>query len=290
MTLDEIRTRIDQMDSSIKELFIARMGLSEQVARVKAQTEDSIFKPDREAVIIQKQSADLPPHLVMEYQAFIRRFMQISRKYQYGLTLKMRDCFPYTFSDQQPVYQTIAMTGRELYCCTFCSKDAVKTVRDYQEIAGELEKQNIDAGAGVIEHIGQGVNDELNTLLYKYHYYITHCEVLTEDNGDRHKVVLFGRQLCVLPEHNRLKIVVIARNETGSLGSLLSMIADYGVNVTEIHSIPFRTGENWNYRFFLELGINLLDETAQALIFQLTEETQSLQILGSYLCDGDFPE
>lgn len=290
MTLEEIRTQIDQMDSSIKELFIARMGLSEQVARVKAKTQDSIFKPEREAVIIEKQSADLPPHLVMEYQAFIRRFMQISRKYQYGLTLKMRDCFPYTFTTALPDCRQVTMVGKELCFYPFGAKDEVKCVSDYQTMAEQIESGLSDAGAGVIEHIGQGVNDELNTLLYTHKYYINRCTVVSEENGDRHKVVMFGPQLCAAPEHNRLKLVVIARNETGSLGSLLSMIADYGINVTEIHSIPFRTGDSWNYRFFLELGANLLDETVQALLYQLTEETQDLQILGSYLCDGDFPE
>ena len=66
------------------------------------------------------------------------------------------------------------------------------------------------------------------------------------------------------------------------------MIADYGVNVTEIHSMPYTDGEDWNYRFFVELGINMLGDEAKALVFQLSEETQDMQILGSYFCEGDF--
>ena len=91
-----------------------------------------------------------------------------------------------------------------------------------------------------------------------------------------------------MPDHNRLKLVFIAANRSGALGSILSMIADYGVNVTEIHSIPYRTGEDWNYRFFVELDANLLEEEIKALVFQLSQETMELELLGSYRCEGDF--
>ena len=87
MTLEEVRKNIDRVDGQIRELFIERMGLAEQVARIKAQTEDSIYKPEREAVILEKQSKNMDPHLVKEYKALIKRIMEVSRKYQYGRTL-----------------------------------------------------------------------------------------------------------------------------------------------------------------------------------------------------------
>ena len=42
MTLEEIRPQIDMVDKEIRELFIRRMHLAEQVAKVKAETEDTI--------------------------------------------------------------------------------------------------------------------------------------------------------------------------------------------------------------------------------------------------------
>ena len=75
----------------------------------------------------------------------------------------------------------------------------------------------------------------------------------------------FTRFLCVLPDHNRLKITFTMPNESGALGRVLSMISDYGVNLTQFHSFPFRECEDWNYRFFAELNLNLLRKEAKAL-------------------------
>lgn len=48
MTLEEVRKQIDVVDKQIKVLFKERMILADQVARVKAESEDAIYKPDRE--------------------------------------------------------------------------------------------------------------------------------------------------------------------------------------------------------------------------------------------------
>ena len=73
---------------------------------------------------------------------------------------------------------------------------------------------------------------------------------------------------------------------SGSLSSVLSMISDYGVNLTEIHSAPNRQ-EHWNYRFYVELSANLLKKDIQALVFQLMNETEEFTIIGSYACDEE---
>ena len=91
-------------------------------------------------------------------------------------------------------------------------------------------------------------------------------------------------QSILLENHNRLKIMFVCRNKSGSLASVLSMISDYGVNLTEIHSVPFRRDE-WNYRFYIEMDGNLLTKETQALVFQLMNETEEFKILGSYFCE-----
>ena len=287
LTLPQIRERIDSVDMRMRDLFVERMQLSDQVAQVKARTEDQIYKPDREAQIIARQSALVDESVAMEYRAFLKRIMEVSRKYQYGRTLQLRKCFPYTFSDTVPEIGRAVMVRDELYICDFCEKDQVKTVRSYADVQVQLQAGEADTGIGIIERIGSGVSDELNSMLLRCHLYINQCRVL-QMGEEKYKVVAFSKRLAVTPEHNRLKIVFITANRSGALGSILSMIADYGVNLTEIHSIPFKPGQDWNYRLFAELTLNLQDEKAQALIFQLSQETASMQLLGSYRCEGDF--
>ena len=117
MTLEEVRKNIDRVDGKIRELFIERMGLADQVARIKAETEDTIYKPEREAVILKKQSENMDPHLVKEYRALIKRIMEISRKYQYGRTLELRNCFPFRFAKEDMRPDAVAMLSEEVYIC-----------------------------------------------------------------------------------------------------------------------------------------------------------------------------
>ena len=287
MELSEVRENIDRVDREMRTLFVERMQLADQVARIKAETADVIYKPDREEAIIQKQIAGMNPSLVREYTAFIKRMMEVSRKYQYGRTLDLRRCFPFTYREEEPVIQKPAMVKEELYSCQGFSRDQVLTVDSYDQIGEMIRKKEADAGMGIIEEIGVGVSDELHNLLVAEHLYIKDCHILTEGES-RKKVVIFTDCLYVLPHHNRVKILFECPNRSGSLGSILSMIADYGVNLTEIHSRPFREDEHWNYKFFAELDANIGSKDHRALLFQLSQETMYLQILGSYSCQGDF--
>lgn len=287
MTLEEVRKNIDRVDGEIRRLFIERMGLAEQVARIKAETEDAIYKPEREAVILEKQSQGMDPHLVKEYKALVKRVMEVSRKYQYGRTLELRDCFPFSFETEETRPSVVAMCAEEVYICPEYARENVRIASDYREISGLLENGSVDAGAGIIEEVGKGVSDELNGMLASHRMYINRSHIV-EDRGEKKKVVEFSTHLVVTKEHNRLKLVFVCPNRSGMLGSILSMISDYGVNMTEIHSMPYKEKEDWNYRFFVELSVNLLEPEAKALLFQLSEETQKMQILGSYYCDGDF--
>ena len=288
MNLDEVRVKIDEVDRKIRSLFVERMKLADEVAQIKAKTEDSIYKPDREKLIIEKQSKDMKENLLMEYKALVRRIMEISRKYQYGRTLQLRDCFPFHPEDEMPPVSRMAMIHPELYLCSFCSRDQVVTADNYDQIGEWITSGYADAGAGVIEEIGRGVSDPLNSMLLRYGLYINDC-IVAGDGLVKRKIVRFTKHLTALPEHNRVRIVFVCPNRSGSLASIFSMISDYGVNVTEIHSIPFRLEHNeWNYRFFAELELSMRETEAQALLFQLSCETEMFRLLGSYFCEGDF--
>lgn len=287
MELADVRENIDRVDGEIRKLFIERMTLADQVACIKAQTEDKIYKPDREELIIKKQTEGIAPELVREYTALIKRIMEVSRKYQYGRTMELRQCFPFTYTNVPSEIEKPAMVKGELYVCEDFSKDQVLTVNSYQEIGACIKSGRADAGIGIIEEVGIGVSDELHNLLLDNELYITSCRVQKEGEI-RRKVVTFVDELVVLPSHNRFKVMFECPNHSGSISSILSMISDYGVNLTEIHSRPFWKEDSWNYMFFVEMNANIDTKEIRALLYQLSQETQQLKILGSYACEGDF--
>lgn len=77
MDLGNIRNEINRIDDEIRELFKKRLDCSDQVARVKLETGDLVYKPEREREIAKRLSND------KKYLSINKRIIQISRKYQY---------------------------------------------------------------------------------------------------------------------------------------------------------------------------------------------------------------
>ncbi len=283
MDLKDVRVNIDRVDSEIKALFKERMTLADQVATIKAATSDDIYKPDREESIISTLTDDVNDDIKKEYTALVKRIMEVSRKYQYGRTFDFRDPLadvPYVTDVSAPA--KLLMKREELYICQGYSKDSVTVVKSYGAMADAILSQDNVCGMGILEEVSYGVSDELHDILANSGLHIFKCDIV-EDEGKLKKVVTFGKDLVVNEDHNRLKFMFVCKDKSGSLSSVLSMISDYGVNLTEIHSMPYRDkGGAWNYRFFLELEGNFLTRETRALVFQLRSETEEFKVLGSY--------
>lgn len=91
MGLDEIRQKIDVIDTQMKELFLARMDLSAQVIAVKKENGGAVYVPEREKEVIEKRSAQVETEKLPEYQMFVRQVMAISRTYQYAQIADMAE-------------------------------------------------------------------------------------------------------------------------------------------------------------------------------------------------------
>lgn len=77
MDLHVVRNNINDIDSRMKLLFDERMNCSKQVADVKMETSDDIYKPLREKEICERFSGEV------WYLPFMKKVMQISRRFQY---------------------------------------------------------------------------------------------------------------------------------------------------------------------------------------------------------------
>lgn len=86
MDLKEARAQIDTIDPKLKELLMKRLDCSYQVAEAKNEAgEMSIYRADREAEILERLSKGVPKDRLDEYLAVVRKIMEVSRMYQYGL-------------------------------------------------------------------------------------------------------------------------------------------------------------------------------------------------------------
>ena len=86
MTLEECRKNIDAIDPQIRELIMKRVDCAYCVAEAKqAAGETNVFRADREAAILERLGAEVPEDRRAGYLAVVRKVMEASRMYQYGL-------------------------------------------------------------------------------------------------------------------------------------------------------------------------------------------------------------
>ena len=85
MELDQIRKQINAVDDAMHRYFTDRLRCSEDVAEAKLQTQDSVYKPEREKQVY----ARFPGYADEEklYRLYVRKVMQLSRYHQYGIFL-----------------------------------------------------------------------------------------------------------------------------------------------------------------------------------------------------------
>ena len=88
--LPEIRQDINDVDEQIRALFLKRMSLALEVAQTKAEHDDKIYKPDREAEILQKRTAGMSDELRLKYAALLQSMIRASREYQYSELLRQK--------------------------------------------------------------------------------------------------------------------------------------------------------------------------------------------------------
>ena len=86
MTLEEIRCQIDSIDAEIRELIMKRLDCSRNVAMAKQASGNLvIYRADREAEILERLGQGVPEDRKAEYLAVVKKIMETSRMYQYGL-------------------------------------------------------------------------------------------------------------------------------------------------------------------------------------------------------------
>lgn len=83
------------------------------------------------------------------------------------------------------------------------------------------------------------------------------------------------------PGYNKISIMFTLPHKSGALSSLLSVLADEGLNLVKIESRPSHNG-SFEYIFFVDFEGNLLDEKINNVMAQIASSTASLKILGNY--------
>ena len=81
--LSDKRTKIDEIDKQMLQLFKERMALSLEIAKKKKEAALPIFDAEREKVLKEKLQGQLDDESLRPYYSeFIEKVLDISKKYQ----------------------------------------------------------------------------------------------------------------------------------------------------------------------------------------------------------------
>lgn len=184
----ELREQIDEIDSTIVELFEKRMAVSEEVAAYKISTGKKVFDKEREREKLEKLSSlahdDFNRHGVQE---LFNQIMSMSRKKQYQLLAQNGAAgrLPFIGVDRiekenvRVVFQGVEGAYSHAAMCSYFGKDVncfhVKRFRDAMEAIAEGAA---DYAVLPIENSSAGIVADNYDLLVDFENYIVGEQVI----------------------------------------------------------------------------------------------------------------
>lgn len=86
----------------------------------------------------------------------------------------------------------------------------------------------------------------------------------------------------IADEDYKTTVLFSAKDQAGTLFSLLKPFSDHGVNLTKIESRPKR-GEPWQYMFFIDIDGYRQDPQVAAALKELEAKSLDYKVIGSYI-------
>ena len=250
--LPEIRQDINRVDSAIRELFLLRMSLALEVAKTKAQSDDKIYKPDREADIVEKRSAGMAEELQLKYVSLLQSMIRASREYQYSEQLREEPArFPFhpagsALDPKTVYYQGVPGAYQELAARALFPQCEPVNVPTWEQVFRSVRDGAADVGVVPVENTTAGTVSEVYDLLLEYGLCInrsyirkiSHCLAAVPGArlADIQSVCSHPHALpqchAFIAAHN-LEAIEVANTAIAALMTMLNEFYDKGVNKAE---------------------------------------------------------
>lgn len=187
MTLSELRIKIDEIDLKIKELFLLRMKVAEEVAESKSKTGDKILKQEREDQVIQQLTVDMDGDLKSAFTSFIKKVMEVSRTFQYRKMLELGVPFKLDFQEEDPIigkvsYQGLPGSYSELAAGNIFPDAENLPVGTFEAVFLSISHGKTQAGVVPLENTTAGGVYEVYDLLLTHNLYINYSEIVKVDH------------------------------------------------------------------------------------------------------------
>ena len=103
-----------------------------------------------------------------------------------------------------------------------------------------------------------------------------------QDSGDNYtRFICISNELEIYPGADHTSLMMVVRDEPGTLHSVLSRFYALGINIHKLESRPI-PGRNWEYRFYFDLDTSVYSPRFIQLMGELGDICEEYEYLGSY--------
>lgn len=181
MDIKDIRSKIDEIDGQLVELFKKRMDCSVQVAEYKRENNQPILNAERENQVLDKVEK-----MGEEYGGYSRilysNIMELSRDLQYTI-LGSDNELRRIFQDSEADFDTksdkwtiacLGMSGSNshLAAMKFFPNAEIRLEKNFEHVFASVKCDNADFGVLPVENSSAGSVSKVYDLILKYRYYI----------------------------------------------------------------------------------------------------------------------
>lgn len=95
------------------------------------------------------------------------------------------------------------------------------------------------------------------------------------------RFVIIARKPEIIPNANKITLIVAVKHETGSLYKMLASFYHMGLNMMNLESRPME-GKSWEYFFYIDVTGNLSDPLVADVMEEVKAKCTYCKILGNY--------
>lgn len=231
MDLNELRNKIDSIDTELVKLFKERMETAAEVGRFKQENGVPVFNRQREREVINKVTDSVPEELQSYTKTLYQTLFELSRSYQKKIIYPQSDFSKMieeaTAGEPLPMPEraTVACQGVEgAYSQFACDKmfayPSIMYFSGFEDVFRAVDSGLCRYGILPVENSTAGSVNKVYDLMNKYKFYITHS------------LKLFIGHTLLAPRGVKLEDVKEVFSHEQALNQCSEYLAKLGVKIT----------------------------------------------------------
>ena len=104
---------------------------------------------------------------------------------------------------------------------------------------------------------------------------------INSNNNNYTRFIVIAKEAEVVPNANKITLIVAVKHETGSLYKMLASFYHTGLNMLNLESRPM-VGKSWEYFFYIDVTGNLSDPLVADVLDEVRAKSTYVKILGNY--------